>query len=97
MESWVPSYEGSDFDHLRAEYEVEVKQLQHELNDELEARRVVLFGVVHALEDVGHPQNAEFEDSLRKTTVLQRSWRKGPTRNPSFSSVFAKVDQTTVM
>jgi len=68
--------------------------LQNELSTELESRHIVLLGVAHALQDVGHFQNEEFKrrlsflvESYGATTILEE-WAYD--RPESFASVFAK-------
>ena len=72
----------------------ETKQLQNELSTELESGHIVLLGVTHALQDVGHFQNEEFKrrlsflvESYGATTILEE-WAYD--RPESFASGFAK-------
>lgn len=93
LDAWLPTYVGSDVDDLRAQHENELSQLRNELEDELKSRRIVLLGVVHRLQDVGHSQNEEFgrrlaflADRYGASTVLEE-WAND--RSPSFASAFA--------
>lgn len=94
MDEWLPRFEGAEFDELRRQHDEELKQLESDLRAELESRRLVLFGVAHTLQDVGHAQNDEFKrrlsflaDSYDATTILEE-WTED--RPASLSSVFAK-------
>jgi hypothetical protein len=94
MDEWLPRHEGLGFGNQHKRHEEEIKQLQSELNAELASRRVVLLGVIHALQDVGHLQNEEFKrrlsflaDSYGATTILEE-WAYD--RPSSFASVFAR-------
>ncbi|HXM09908.1 MAG TPA: hypothetical protein VN946_08185 [Terriglobales bacterium] len=94
-EKWLPRHEGAEFDELRKQHDEQMIQLESELRAELESRRlVVLLGVAHALQDVGHAQNEEFKrrlsflaNSYGATTILEE-WADD--RRASLASVFAK-------
>lgn len=77
---WLPSFNGAEIDAMRKEHLAEMEAMQKELRVELESRRVVLLGVAHALQDVGHPQNDEFRRRLSflsdsyGATILLEEW-----------------------
>jgi hypothetical protein len=94
MDEWLPRYEGAEFHELRRQHDEELKQLESELRAELESRRLVLLGVAHIVQDVGHAQNDEFKrrlsflaDSYDATTILEE-WADD--RPASLASAFAK-------
>jgi hypothetical protein len=70
-----------------------LKELNQELKRELSAKRVVVFGTTHGLQEQGDSQNSEFQSRLYylirqfAATVIMEEWASD--RPPSFASSLA--------
>jgi hypothetical protein len=90
----LPRFEGTEFDRMRAERHEEIEALENDLRAEVESRRVVLLGVAHALQDVGHGMNEEYGKRLSflaenyGATILLEEWAYD--RPASFACRFAE-------